>query len=46
MDIRNLFNDLDETVVTYLPDTDEVIQDHIPMEAEQVWKKTTVKRFL
>ena len=34
MDIRTLLNYSDEAVVTYLPDLDEVIQDHIPMEAD------------
>ena len=34
MDIRNLLNYSDEAVVTYLSDLDEVIQDHIPMEAD------------
>ena len=34
MDIRALRNYSDEAVVTYLPDLDEVIQDHIPMEAD------------
>uniref|UniRef100_M4BVB7 Uncharacterized protein n=1 Tax=Hyaloperonospora arabidopsidis (strain Emoy2) TaxID=559515 RepID=M4BVB7_HYAAE len=34
MDIRTLLNYSDEAVVTYLPELDEVIQDHIPMEAD------------
>ena len=34
IDIRTLLNYSDEAVVTYLPDLDEVIQDHIPMEAD------------
>lgn len=33
MDIQKLLNVLDEKVVRYLPDVDEIIQDYFPTKA-------------
>ena len=34
MDIRNLLNYPDEEVDSYLPDLDDVIREHLPMETD------------